>query len=113
MHELAITQSILRIAVEEAERVGASRIDVIKVSIGALTDIVPSSVQFYLDALSPGTLAEGVRLEAATVPIAATCQACAHVFPAPNFELHCPLCGAVGTITQGRELRVESIEVQT
>ena len=113
MHELAITQSMLRIAMEEAERVGATRIDVIKVSIGALTDIVPDSVQFYLDALSRGTIAEGVRLEAAIVPIEATCQACAHVFSAADFELHCPVCGALGTITQGRELRVESIEVQT
>ncbi len=113
MHELAITESVLQISMEEAERAGATRIEAIKVSIGSLTGVVPDSVQFYLDALSRGTIAEGVRLEATIVPILATCQVCGHVFPVPELELHCPVCGALGVVTQGRELRVESIEVQT
>ncbi len=113
MHELAITQNILRIAMEEAERAGAARLDVIKLSIGAMMDIVPDSVQFYLDALGRGTIAEGVRLEATVLPIQATCQMCSHVFPAEGFQLRCPVCGSIGSITQGRELRVDSIEVQT
>ena len=112
MHELAITQSILQIATDEARRVGASQIKVIRIKVGALTDIVPESVQFYLDSLTPGTLAEKVRLETILVPVGATCPRCQHFFVVGDYDLTCPQCGGMGKITQGRELQVESLEVE-
>lgn len=111
MHELAITQSILQIATDEAQRIGASQIKVIRLKVGTLTDIVPDSVQFYLDSLTPGTIAAGVRLETIVVPVGATCPGCGHFFVVQNYDLNCPECGSVGKITQGRELQVESLEV--
>lgn len=113
MHELAITQGILQIATEEAHRVGASQVTVIRLKVGALTDIVPESMQFYLDALTPGTVAEGVRLEIVSVPLGATCTGCGGFFLIQNYDLTCPACGETGKITQGRELSVESLEVET
>jgi hydrogenase nickel incorporation protein HypA/HybF len=112
MHELAITQSLLQIATDEARRAGASQIKVIRLKIGALTDIVPESVQFYLDSLTPGTIAEGVRLEAIPVPVGATCGRCGHFFVVQEYDLTCPRCGEMGKITQGRELQVDSLEVE-
>ncbi len=112
MHELAITQSLLKIATEEAQRAGASQIKVIRLKVGALTDIVPESVQFYLDAITPGTIAEGARLEAIRVPVGATCPRCDHFFPVEDYNLNCPLCGEIGKITQGRELQLDSLEVE-
>ncbi len=113
MHELAITQSILKIATEEARRHNATRISAIRLKVGALTDIVPESVQFYLDAITPGTVAEGVRLETIPVPVGATCTRCETSFVVEEYRLECPRCGEMGRITQGRELSVESIEVDT
>jgi len=113
MHELAITQSILQIATDEARRVGASRIRVIRLRLGALTDIVPESVQFYLDALTRGTPSEGVRLETIPVPVGATCGGCGHSFIVQEYDLTCPRCGGTGKITQGRELQVDSLEVES
>ncbi len=112
MHELAITQSILRIATEEAQRSGATRLDVIRLKVGALMDIVPESIQFYLDALTPGTIAQGVRLETITVPVGATCTECGQIFVVQDYRRDCPGCGGMGKITQGRELSVESLEVE-
>ena len=113
MHELAITQSILKIALDEAHRVGASQVKVIRLKLGALSDVVPESVQFYLDALAPGTIAEGVRLETMPVPLGATCTRCGRFFLVQDYDLTCPDCAAPGRITQGRELAVDSLEVET
>ncbi len=113
MHELALTQNILKIATEEALRNGATRLTVIRLRVGALADVVPESVQFYLDALAPGTIAEGVKLETTRLPVGATCPDCGHFFVVQNYDLTCPECGGTGKITQGRELSVESIEVET
>lgn len=111
MHELAVTREILRIAVEEGQKVGANRVWAIHLRVGALTGIVPDSVQFYLDALSPGTIAGGARLVATVVPLGATCPACSSTFPADDLDLKCPVCGQWGIVSQGRELHVESVEV--
>jgi len=113
MHELAITENILRIALDEAERAGASQIKIIRLKIGALTDVVPESVQFYLDALTPGTKAEGVKLEAIPVPLGATCPHCNRFFLVQDYDLTCSECGGTAKISQGRELAVDSLEVET
>ncbi len=112
MHELSITENILQIATVEAQRASASQIKVIRIRVGALTDIVPESVQFYMDVLSRGTMADGAKLEATIIPIGATCKGCGAFFLVQNFDLTCPKCGSMAKITQGRELSVESLEVE-
>lgn len=113
MHEYAITQSILEIAMDEAQRIGASQVKSIRLKVGAMSQVVPSAVQYYLDLLTPGTVAEGVQLEAINVPVGATCTRCGQFFLVEDYDLTCPRCGGTGKITQGRELSVESLEVET
>ena len=48
MHELAITEAIVRSAVPKAQAAGAKRILTIKLKLGALSDIVPSYIEYYL-----------------------------------------------------------------
>ncbi len=74
---------------------------------------MPESVQFYLDAIAPGTIAEGVRLETLPIPVGATCTGCGHFFVVQDYDLTCPRCSEMARITQGRELSVDSIEVET
>ena len=112
MHELSITESILQIANDEANRVGATKIKVIRLKVGAMSQMVPDSVQYYLDLLTRGTIAEGVKLEATVIPVGATCPDCSESFLVENYDLTCPRCGGTGKITQGRELSVESLEVE-
>jgi hydrogenase nickel incorporation protein HypA/HybF len=112
MHELSITESILQIATDEAKRVGATQIKLIRLKVGAMSQVVPDSVQYYLDLLSRGTIAEGVKLEAIPVPVGATCPNCSKSYVVENYDLTCPHCGGTGKITQGRELSVESLEVE-
>jgi len=113
MHELSITQSVLNIVTEHAERAGAQRVTAINLVVGELTGFVDDSIQFYFDMLSPGTIAEGSRLVLRRVPARLRCRACGEEFPLHDLNWLCPQCSAVGgDVLQGREFLVESIEVE-
>lgn len=110
MHELPITEGILKIATEAA---GGRKITTIHLVVGELSSIIDDSVQFYFDLLSKGTTAEGATLDFLRLPATVTCGACGkrHEVHAPLPAL-CPECGSNRLqVTGGRELRVDSIEV--
>lgn len=111
MHELAVTEGIVRVATGAA---GGRRITAIDLRIGALSSFVDDSLQFYFDALSRGTTAEGATLRFRRVPATALCLDCGASFPvAPPLPEGCPGCGSGRlTVTGGDELQVESIEVE-
>ncbi|MFN8498749.1 MAG: hydrogenase maturation nickel metallochaperone HypA [Anaerolineae bacterium] len=113
MHELAVTQGILSVALEAAARAGAQRIDAIDLVIGDLASIVDDSVQFYFDILARGSPAEGAALRFRRVPAEAHCFACGAEFAVGATLLEaCPRCGSGQLlVTGGREFYVESIEV--
>lgn len=114
MHELSVTQNIVKIAVEAAAGAGSGRITAIDLLVGELTGFVTDSIQFYFDLLSKDTAAEGAVLRIRREPVNATCGACGHVFhPETPFLPACPVCGSGSVrLAGGRELRVESIEVE-
>ncbi len=74
MHEMAVTQSILDIAIKHAQQAGASRITHVNLVVGEMAGIVDDSVQFYFDFLSQDTIAHGAELIFARRPIAACCS---------------------------------------
>jgi hydrogenase nickel incorporation protein HypA/HybF len=110
MHELPITEGILNLATEAA---GGRQITTSHLVVGELSSIVDDSVQFYFDVLSKGTLAAGAVLDFRRLPARVLCWECGR-----GFDVHaplpatCPHCGGTKLqVTGGRELRVESIEV--
>ena len=113
MHELSVTESILKIVLRHAEQSGAARVTQIDLVIGDLSSIIDDSVQFYFDMISQGTLAENARLVFDRVPGQLRCWDCQTIF-APDGRMYaCPQCGSVRVeVIAGREFRVESIEVE-
>ncbi len=112
MHELAITQSMFDIVLKQAEQAQAKKVIGINLVIGEMTGVVAQSVQFYLDFLTKGTLAEGALVNLKMIPPKAQCRNCQQTFELKEFDWACPNCKSNGVeIIAGKELFVESIEV--
>ncbi|RLC94632.1 MAG: hydrogenase maturation nickel metallochaperone HypA [Chloroflexi bacterium] len=113
MHELAVTQSMLDLVLEEAKKAGASRVQKINIVLGNLSGIVGDSVEFYFQFLSKDTIAEGASLSFDTRPTQARCRGCGHLFPLQESQWVCPRCAdSALEIAAGNELYVDSIEVE-
>ena len=114
MHELAITEEILRITVEHAEKAQAERVTDIHLVIGDLSSVVDDSVQFYFDFLTKDTLAQGAQLHFERIAPRARCYACGTEYTPPDSRLWtCPECEALGgEVIAGKEFYVASIEVE-
>jgi hydrogenase nickel incorporation protein HypA/HybF len=112
MHELAVTQSILDIALRHAGE--SKRITRINLVIGDLSSFVGESVKFYWDMLSKDTIAEGADLHFRRIKTKFQCAECENKYkPSDSKDFICPECGSerVKVIT-GKEFRIESIEVE-
>ena len=113
MHEMAVTQSILDIAVQHAERNGAARVTALNLVIGQLSSIVDDSVQFYWDIISKDTLCAGATLNFERIPAQMNCLDCGHTYTLSRGLEACPACdGFRVRLVAGDEFRLESIEVE-
>lgn len=111
MHELAVTQSILEIALRHANN--ASRITKLTLVIGDLSSIVDESVQFYWDIISQGTIAEGARLDFERIRTRFQCSECGQEFEPDGRVFECAHCGSAKVaLVAGNEFRLESIEIE-
>ena len=113
MHELAVTEEILRIATEYAREAKATRITAIHLVIGQMAGFVDDCIQFYFDLLTKGTLAEGARLHFHRIPTRLRCWGCGQEFVPEDMDWRCPQCQmAGGEVVAGKEFFVESIEIE-
>ena len=112
MHEMSIAQSIIDIALEEAEKANADLIKTIAVDVGALSCVDPHALDFGFKAVAAGTRAEQARLQIETVPASAYCFACEATVEVKHRGAACPSCGSRKLIvTQGEDLRVRELEI--
>jgi len=113
MHELGITESIINIVSNKAREAQASKIVKINLVVGELAGFVPDCIEFYFDSLSKGTPAEEAILNFQLVPAQLRCRNCSAVFCPQDTLWSCPKCQSHSLeIAGGRELYVESIEVE-
>jgi hydrogenase nickel incorporation protein HypA/HybF len=116
MHELPITESILKIVLKHAEMHSVRKVMAIHLQIGKLSDLEDDWIQRYFDYLSRGTLAEGAKLKIERTPVLVQCKACSTSYEAEmarRDDLVCPACGEKGgTLLSGREYTIKEMEVQ-
>jgi hydrogenase nickel incorporation protein HypA/HybF len=114
MHELSVTESILKIAIRHGEAASAQRVTAIYLVIGQLSSIVDDSVQFYWDIISKDTIAEGAQLHFRRVPVEMVCSHCDRRYAPNRDDLACPTCGSTAVrVVSGEEFFVEAIDVET
>jgi hydrogenase nickel incorporation protein HypA/HybF len=112
MHELSVTESILHIATEHAQKASAQKVTAVFLVLGRLSSIVDDSVQFYWDALSEGTICEGAQLHFQRIPAKLLCLDCGMTYEIDRDLTPCPGCaGNRIKVVAGDEFRVDSIEV--
>jgi hydrogenase nickel incorporation protein HypA/HybF len=114
MHELAVTQSILEIAIRHAEAQKANRITDLYIVMGEWSTMVDDSLQFYWDMISENTIAKGAILHFSRNPVVISCLDCGHSYQPTSRELLCPKCASMKIkVKTGEEFYLESIEIET
>jgi hydrogenase nickel incorporation protein HypA/HybF len=109
---MALTESIVEIAVEEARKHGARRVTRVFLDIGALSHVEPEALRFCFEAVAAGTIAEGGRLEIERVPGAGWCLDCERSVALAERFGACPQCGRYRVeMTAGDELRIREMEI--
>jgi hydrogenase nickel incorporation protein HypA/HybF len=112
MHEMSIVAGILRIAEDEARAAEAKVINSIELEIGQLAGIEIDSLNFCFEAARRGTMASGAELVIHDIPGLGYCPQCQKNVPVEFHLAVCQECDqALVEVSQGRELRVKSINV--
>lgn len=113
MHELSVTESLLKIALKHAEKANAKRVTDLNIVIGDLASMVDDSIQFYWEIIAKGTIAEQAKLNFRRVPAELECMSCFEKYHPTDRELACPKCNGINVkIITGEEFALESIDVE-
>ena len=112
MHEMALAEGILDIALDYGKQNEAKRIAEVGLLIGEMSGVEQESLRFSFEMLVKGTIAEGAKLVIKKVPLMGKCSKCGKEFHIEHYDFWCPECkdGALTTIS-GREMKVEYLEV--
>lgn len=110
---MSIVESLLSLALEHARQAGANRILRINLVVGEYSGVVDESVEFYFRFLSKDTIAAGASINFKHTKAQLRCRKCDIIFSAEGTEFRCPNCKEQQIeITGGRELYLESLEVE-
>ena len=114
MHELSVCQSIVKQALDVANRHSAHSISRIDLAIGPLAGIDIQLLQHAFPLASAGTLAENAELTTETLPLKIRCLSCFLESTAQPNRLLCEHCGDWHTqVISGDEMLIKSIELET
>lgn len=110
MHELAVTESLLELAIKHANKANAKKVTDLYITVGSLNSIVDDSVQFYWDMVSQKTICENAQLHFDRKAAIFRCEQCATEFEIDNDLQPCPNCKSVQIkIISGEEFFLSSI----
>ncbi len=114
MHELSIVESIVDAVTETAAAYPGAKVKSVKLRVGVLAAVVQESLEFCWELATQGTPLAGAALVVITVPIGLHCAACGQDAETEVVQsLRCPNCGELtADLRQGRELEIESIEIE-
>jgi hydrogenase nickel incorporation protein HypA/HybF len=114
MHELSIALSIIDVAEEELERLGATQVISIHLRIGLLSGVGRQSLASAFELARENTPCAKSLLIFEDVPVAAYCPVCREPRPVSSIQrFHCAVCDSpVSNVVQGQELQVTALEVE-
>ncbi|MFZ1084686.1 MAG: hydrogenase maturation nickel metallochaperone HypA [Terracidiphilus sp.] len=113
MHELSLVTSIVETVTETLADHPGARVKEVRLRVGALASVIPESLEFCWGIVSEGTPLEASRLVVDLLPVVVHCERCAQDATLEGVQsFRCPRCNEIcGEIRQGRELEIDSIEI--
>lgn len=112
MHELGIAMEILALVRRHVPDGDAGRVREVRVRIGELAGVIPSSLEFCFSAVVAGTQWSQAVMVIEPVPAQARCDACGTIVVTAMPGSGCPACGGRHVrMVAGRELQVVSVDV--
>lgn len=107
MHEASLAGGILQLVEDSSRREGFRRVTVLRLELGKLANVELQALKFALEAIAPGTLLEGARLEFNEPEGQAWCINCSQTVLLVQRGADCPQCGSyLLQPTGGTSLRV-------
>lgn len=104
MHDVTAAQRIASTVLEAAREQGAERVERVQIALGAMTMIDAEQLDFWLEQIFRGTVAEGAEVEIEQLPLRVRCAECGRegeveVPEDPIYHLMpyvpaCPECGS-------------------
>jgi hydrogenase nickel incorporation protein HypA/HybF len=114
LHELAVTEDILKTAVRHAEKANAKRVRQVNIVIGGLAGYVNESLEFYWEIMAAETICRNSRLHFEKIPAKFSCLTCNAEFSVEAQLAFCPQCGSHDAkLLRGNEFYIHSIDVDT
>src|SRR5689334_13498616 len=111
MHEMALAEGILSVALDVAAGESVRRI---RLRIGALQHVTQDALGFCFQLAAEGTPAAEATLEVEQTPARVRCSRCGEVTVFEDALFVCRACGATGvTIDSGDEVLVDAIELDS
>ena len=112
MHEAALAENILQIALDTAAANRAEKISAIGLRLGEMSGVEVEALNFSFDVLKKNTPAENAELKITRVPISAKCNRCGKTFTVARYNFFCPECDGILILQSGRELLVEFVDCE-
>ena len=112
MHEMAIAEGILGIALDQARANDAQRIEHIHLLLGELSGVETEALTLAFSSLVRGTIAEQADLTWDRIPLSGRCHDCGRERTLRPQDYLCPDCGGGMEFTHRRAMRVGYIEME-
>lgn len=111
MHELSIAENIMNMILEELPKYNISKVRNIRLKIGEFRQIIPESLLFGFECITPDTPLEGVHVNIEHVTAKGRCLECHQEFILENLFRYCPSCESLQVeIIAGKELEIVEFE---
>ena len=112
MHEMGIISGVVGSVEQVARNYKASHISKITLRVGEMTEAIEDALQFAFEVCSQeNDLISDCALEVIMVSPKSHCVLCDTYFEHDRFHMLCPTCGMPGTLVQGKELDIASIDI--
>lgn len=110
MHELSICASIADIVTRHAED---RKVEVIRVRIGQLRQVVPDTLVYCWGLVSEDTALDGSRIEVESIPARLRCRGCGAEREVGQYPVFiCDACESTETeVVAGEEFLITSLEL--